>query len=67
MGDLDFSVTREMLEEHFNTFVSNVKNANVILDNVTKRSKGYGFVTLESESDYRRAIEEVNGTALKGR
>lgn len=57
VGDLDYSVTREMLEDHFKKYFEGVKNVNIILDSATKRSKGYGFVTLASELDYKKAIE----------
>jgi nucleolar protein 4 len=67
VGELDFAVTRELLTEHFCKYFSTIKNVNIILDTITKRSKGYGFVTLENEEDYRKAIEEVNGSTLNGR
>ena len=56
-----------MLEDHFRKYFQEIRNANVILDSQTKRSKGYGFVTLSCEADYRKAIEQVNGSVLKGR
>lgn len=56
-----------MLEEHFAKYFECTKNVNVIIDNLTKRSKGYGFVTLANEHDYKKAIDEVNGSVLKGR
>ena len=43
--------------EHFQKYFDSVRNVNVISDNLTKLSKGYGFVTLENEEDYKKAIE----------
>ena len=44
-----------------------VDSANVIMDKMTGRSKGFGFVEMENEEDAQRAINELNGTSLRGR
>lgn len=39
----------------------------VITDRETGRSKGFGFVDMESAEDAQSAIGQLNGTALGGR
>jgi len=45
MGDLASSDIDELLQETFRAVYQSVKGAKVITDNITGRSKGYGFVT----------------------
>ena len=63
---LDYGVTSEDLRAVFEDF-GEVDSANVIMDKMTGRSKGFGFVEMENEEDAQRAINELNGTSLKGR
>lgn len=44
-----------------------LKHATVVIDPVTKQSKGYGFVTLADAEDAQRALEEFNGHNFQGR
>lgn len=44
-----------------------VEEAKVISDRETGRSRGFGFVTFENESDAQNAIQQLNGTELDGR
>jgi RNA recognition motif-containing protein len=67
VGDLDISVTREILIEHFLKHFDNVIGANIIHDNITKLSKGYGFVQLATEEDCLKAMDVLTGTMLKGK
>lgn len=39
----------------------------VVTDRATGRSKGYGFVTFESEADARRVLEDPRVLELDGR
>jgi RNA recognition motif-containing protein len=39
----------------------------VITDRQTGRSRGFGFVEMESESDASQAIQALNGSQLNGR
>ncbi|KAL4182991.1 hypothetical protein AMTRI_Chr11g95950 [Amborella trichopoda] len=41
--------------------------AKIIMDRVSDRSKGFGFVTYASEDEAQRAITEMNGKVLNGR
>jgi nucleolar protein 4 len=44
-----------------------LKHATVVLDPVTKQSKGFGFVTFADAEDAQRALEEFNGHTFLGR
>ena len=64
VGNLPWSVDNSQLEELFSEFGS-VISANVITDRDTKRSRGFGFVELESGGP--EAIEAMNDSELEGR
>ncbi|KAG1371664.1 putative Histone H2B.6 [Cocos nucifera] len=59
---LSYYTTDEEFREAFLSF-GNVKEARLIRDARTKRPKGYGFVTYESEADARKAIKAMDGRA----
>ena len=42
-------------------------STHVATDRVTGRSRGFGFVQMENESDALRAIRELNNSFLQGR
>lgn len=44
-----------------------LKHATVVIDPVTKQSKGYGFVTFADAEDAQRAKDEFHGTKFMGR
>ena len=64
VGNLPWSVDNSQLEELFSEF-GGVLSANVITDRDTKRSRGFGFVELESGGT--EAIEAMNDFDLEGR
>jgi RNA recognition motif-containing protein len=45
----------------------NVKSADVIMDRDTGRSKGFGFVEMNSDQEALAAIEGINGKEHDGR
>jgi len=44
-----------------------VARAQVITDRETGRSRGFGFVEMENDSEAQKAIEALNGAQFKGR
>ena len=64
VGNLPWSfkddTLRELFEEH-----GEVSDAKVIVDRMSGRSRGFGFVEMEDGAD--AAIEALNGVDFKGR
>lgn len=61
VGDLAADVTDFMLQETFRAHFPSVKGAKVVIDRLTGRTKGYGFVRFGDESEQLRAMTEMNG------
>jgi len=66
VGSLPWAVNDEALKEAFAPY-GNVISANVVTDRQTGRSRGFGFVEYENESEADAAIEALNGSELDGR
>lgn len=66
IGSLPFSTTSEDLKAVF-AKAGNVVEANVVMDKMTGRSRGFGFVEMGSEEEAKKAIAELNGTEVDGR
>ena len=67
VGDLDASVTEDILKEFFASKYKSVISAKLVVDNITKIGKGYGFVKFSEQSESLTAINEMNGKVLCGR
>jgi RNA recognition motif-containing protein len=66
VGNLAFSVTEEDLKKAFEAF-GQVASANVIKDQYSNQSKGFGFVEMPETSEAKAAIAALNGKELNGR
>jgi RNA recognition motif-containing protein len=66
VGSLPWSVNDEELKETFEKH-GTVTSAKVIMDRDTSRSRGFGFVEMESSSDATNAIKALNDSELDGR
>ncbi|MDN3678132.1 RNA-binding protein [Flavobacterium paronense] len=66
VGSLPFSIDEADLRESFEAYgaVSSVK---IITDKFTGRSKGFGFVEMENDTEAEKAIQELNGATVDGR
>lgn len=66
VGNLPFSVDSVKLSEEFSKF-GEVSGANIIIDKVSKRSKGFGFVEFSTLEAANAAIEGMNDQEMGGR
>ena len=66
VGNLSFNITTGELEELFSQ-VGTVASANVITDKFTGKSRGFGFVEMDSAQEAQAAIERFSGYELQGR
>ncbi len=66
VGGLPYQVTEDKLREIFSAH-GTVESATVIMDRMTSRSKGFGFVEMSSQEEAQAAIDKLNGTDLEGR
>ncbi|MEE9449371.1 MAG: RNA-binding protein [Ignavibacteriaceae bacterium] len=66
VGSLPWAVSDEALKEAFTQY-GNVVSAKVVTDRQTGRSRGFGFVEMESDSEASAAIEALNGSDFNGR
>ena len=66
VGNLSFSVTNDGLAQLFSAH-GKVDSAEVIIDRMTGRAKGFGFVEMSSDQEAQAAIGALNGQELEGR
>ncbi|KAK1407202.1 hypothetical protein QVD17_38816 [Tagetes erecta] len=66
VGNLPWDVDDVRLEQVFSEH-GKVVNARVVFDRESGRSRGFGFVTMSSESEVNDAIENLDGQSLGGR
>ena len=66
VGGLSYNTTEATLKDTF-AAVGAVETAVIIMDKMTGRSKGFGFVEMATEDEAKKAIETINGTELDGR
>lgn len=66
VGNLPYSATDEQLSERFSQYGA-VESVKVIMDKISGRSKGFGFVEMASDDEAQKAIEALNGSSLDGR
>lgn len=66
IGNLEWSVDQIILQSVFGK-IGKVKTATVVLDRNTGRSRGFGFVTMDTPGEAEKAIQELNGEYVNGR
>lgn len=66
VGSLSYNTTDDSLKNHFSA-AGAVTSATIIMDRMSGRSKGFGFVEFENDEDAVKAIEMFNGKELDGR
>ena len=66
VGGLSYSTTESGLKDAFSQ-AGTVVSAIVIMDKMTGRSKGFGFVEMSTDEEATAAIDMFNGKELDGR
>ncbi len=66
VGNLSYNVKEEDLQQAFAAF-GQVASVNIIMDQFSGRSKGFGFVEMPVKEEAQAAIAGLNGKPLKDR
>ncbi len=66
VGGIPYSTTEDDLKAAFGEMGA-VTSAAIIIDKMTGRSKGFGFVEMANDADADKAITEMNGKDFQGR
>ena len=66
VGNLTYGVSDSILEQLFSQF-GTVQSAQVIQDRATGRSKGFGFVEMDTEAQAQAAIDGLHDQEHDGR
>ncbi len=65
VGNLSYKTTSDGLRAFF-AQAGNVISADVLMDKMTGKSRGFGFVEME-DADAEKAVNQFNGQELDGR
>ena len=66
VGNLSFNVTENDLQDAFAAH-GTVTEANLMMDKMSGRSRGFAFITMGTEEEAQKAIAALNGKDLGGR
>jgi RNA recognition motif-containing protein len=66
VAKLNFSTSSDTLREAFEAY-GQVSSANVIMDKITGKSKGFGFVEMADDEEAKSAISQLNESEIDGR
>ncbi len=66
VGNLPYSATEDGLKTHFSS-AGSVASVKIIMDRETGRSKGFGFVEMESDDGASSAVSQLDGQEYEGR
>ncbi len=66
VGNLSFNTTENDLSDAFAAH-GTVVEANLMMDRMSGRPRGFGFVTMGSPEEAQKAIDALNGQQLDGR
>jgi len=66
VGNLPYSADDNQLQDLFSAH-GTVTSARVIMDRMTGRSKGFGFVEMPDKAEADAAINALNGSDMEGR
>ena len=66
VGNLSYEMSEENLRSEFAEY-GEVKSAKIITDRDTGRSRGFGFVEMNSDGEGKKAMEALTGKDFEGR
>lgn len=66
VSNLGFHISEDDLRKLFEPF-GQVSSAKVITDRETGRSRGFGFVEMNSETEAKQAMDKLNNKEIEGR
>ena len=66
VGNLSFNMTENDLQDMFAAH-GTVVEANLMMDRMSGRPRGFGFVTMSTPQEAQAAITALNGTTVDGR
>jgi len=66
VGNLSHEATEDDLREVFKAF-GEITSINIIKDKFSGESKGFGFIEMPGKQEAKTAINDLNGTQIKGR
>ena len=66
VGNLSFNTTENDLQDAFGAH-GTVTEANLMMDRMTNRPRGFGFVTMSTVEEAQKAIAALNGKDMGGR
>jgi RNA recognition motif-containing protein len=66
VGNLSFQTTENELHDAFAAH-GTVMEANLMVDRMTGRPRGFGFVTMSTPEEAQKAIDALNGSQIGGR
>jgi RNA recognition motif-containing protein len=66
VGNLSYNTTENELQDAFAQF-GTVLEANLMVDRISGRPRGFGFVTFSTPEEAQKAVEGMNGAQLGGR
>ena len=66
VGNLSYNTTENDLQDLFAAH-GTVVEANLMLDRMTGRPRGFAFVTMGTPEEAQKAIEALNGSSVDGR
>ena len=66
VGNLSFNTNEDELRQIFEGY-GQVERVSILTDRETGRSRGFGFVEMNSDEDGEKAIAALNGSQVGGR
>jgi cold-inducible RNA-binding protein len=66
VGGLPYETTEDEIRDAFSK-VGAVASVTILMDRMTGRSRGFGFVEMENDADAEKAIDTWNGKDFGGR